>query len=159
MWIFQFYRFYLSVACGIVAAFFVIPIWWFGLCVAIVVRICWAITERMVERKAVNRQFKEHAYEFKQQFGPYGIRLINKAEKEYTVKKQLAEVFTNDVSKLRKTIENLEMMDTLFKAGMRPDGDTWQLHDLKLKYGKYRIERYEKEKKDAGALPASSTTG
>ena len=42
--------------------------------------------------------------------------------------------------KLKKTVEQLEMMDTLFKAGMRPEGDEFLLHDLKLKYGKYRLD-------------------
>ncbi|MDG5814533.1 hypothetical protein QA601_05565 [Chitinispirillales bacterium ANBcel5] len=65
---------------------------------------------------------------------------MNKAENDYSLKASLAEVFVTDLNTLRKTVESLEVMDTLFKAGMRPDSDSYQLHDLKLKYGKYRIE-------------------
>ena len=50
-------------------------------------------------------------------------------------------MFTSNQKKLQKAVEQLEMMDTLFKAGMRPEGDEYLLHDLKLKYGKYRLEK------------------
>ena len=78
--------------------------------------------------------------EFKQQHGPYGIRIANKAENEWHIKKSLAEVFTTNIKKLHKAIEQLEMMDTLFKAGLRPEGDEFLLHDLKLKYGKWKTK-------------------
>jgi hypothetical protein len=53
----------------------------------------------------------------------------------------LSEVFTPNYKQLTKTVEQLEVMDTLFKSGLSPDGDTYQLHELKLKYAKYRIEK------------------
>ncbi|MBN1575941.1 MAG: hypothetical protein JW913_05275 [Chitinispirillaceae bacterium] len=146
MWALNFYRFYIAAAAGIGAALFLVRTWWFGLAVTIAVRICWAIVEYIIGRLSVNRLFKQHAFTFKQQLGPYGIRMINKAEKDIAVRKSLVEVFANDEKKLRKAIETLEMMDTLFRAGMRPDGDAYQLHDLKLKYGKWRIEEMEKGK-------------
>ncbi len=153
MWLLNFYRFYIALSLGIVAAFFLVPAWWFGLLVTVGVRVCWAVAEHFVNQLAVNRHFREHAYAFKQQLGPYGIRLINKAETDAEVKKSLAEVFTDDDKKLRKAVETLEMMDTLFKAGMRPDGDTYQLHDLKLKYGKWRIEEMEKRNPTTSTAP------
>ncbi len=85
--------------------------------------------------------FKSHVTPFKELTGPYGIRLINKAENEHTVKESLAEVFTPNRKELQKVLEQLEVMDTLFKSGLRPDGSSYQLHDLKLKYAKHRIEK------------------
>ena len=82
-----------------------------------------------------------HSAQFKELLGPYGIRMINKAEQDPGIRKSLSEVFTPDLKKLKSTVDQLEMMDTLFKAGMQPDADTYQLHDLKLKYGKYRVEK------------------
>jgi hypothetical protein len=146
MWLLNFYRFYASLALGVAAAMFVVRQWWFGLLIFIIARTCWTLVELFIGRLKVNRLFKRHAYEFKQQLGPYGIRMINKAETDAAVRRSLAEVFTENEKNLRKAVENLEVMDTLFRAGMRPDGDAYQLHDLKLKYGKYRIERMEKEK-------------
>jgi hypothetical protein len=32
-------------------------------------------------------------------------------------------------------------MDELFKAGLSPQGDEYLLHDLRLKYGRYRLEK------------------
>ncbi|MBN1761301.1 MAG: hypothetical protein JW863_23455 [Chitinispirillaceae bacterium] len=148
MWLLSFYRFYLSVATGIAGALFLVHSWWFGLLVAIAVRFLWWGSERLVETARINRSFRAHSYAFKQELGPYGIRMINRAGKEASVKRQLAEVFTADEKKLRKAVEQLEMMDTLFKAGMRPDDDTYQLHDLKLKYGKFRLEKIDSDKKD-----------
>lgn len=146
MWLLSFYRFYTSVVLGIMAGLFVVRTWWFGVIVAAAVRACWGGIEYFIEKMRINRSFRAHAYAFKQELGPYGIRMINKAEKDASVKRQLAEVFTADEKKLRKAVEQLEMMDTLFKAGMRPDGDAYQLHDLKLKYAKFRIEQLEKTK-------------
>jgi hypothetical protein len=148
MWLLSFYRFYVSIAAGVAAGLFLVRIWWLGFFTAIIVRILWGLVEYLVERARINKSFEAHAYAFKQELGPYGIRMINKAENDASVKRQLAEVFTADETKLRKAVEQLEMMDTLFKAGMRPDGDTYQLHDLKLKYGKFRIEKIGRDKKD-----------
>lgn len=143
MWFLSFYRFYLSAASGIVAGMFLVHAWWFGVLAAIAVRSVWAFIEYLIEKARINRSFKAHTYSFKQELGPYGIRLINRAEKDASVKRQLAEVFTGNEKQLRKTVEQLEMMDTLFNAGMRPDGDTYQLHDCKLKYGKFRLARID----------------
>ncbi|MBN1306850.1 MAG: hypothetical protein JXA18_02965 [Chitinispirillaceae bacterium] len=144
MWVLNFYRFYMATAVGIGAALLFVRTWWFGLAATVVARICYAAGEHFIARLSVARLFKQHAYAFKQQLGPYGIRMINKAEKDAVVRKSLAEVFTNNEKKLRRAIESLEMMDILFRAGMRPDGDAYQLHDLKLKYGRFRIEQLEK---------------
>ena len=144
MWLLSFYRFYFSLAIGLSIAFFLHYSWWIAACVTVSTRLFWLAIEKGINRHLVDRLFKEHAYAFKQEMGPYGIRLINKAEKDSFLKRSLAEVFVGNEAKLRKTVEQLEMMDTLFRAGLRPDGDTWQLHDLKLKYGKVRLERMEK---------------
>ncbi len=150
MWFLNFYRFYVSLLLGAAAALLIIKRWWFGVAVFFAVRISWALVEIFINRMMVNRLFRKHAFEFKQQLGPYGIRLINRAEQDASLRKSLAEVFTNNETKLRKAVEELETMDTLFRAGLRPDGDTYQLHDLKLKYGKYRLEQIKKKKAAAG---------
>ena len=155
MWIFSFYRFYFALACGFFVVFVLHWSWWTAAGVTVGSRLCWLLVEQTINRLLVARRFKQHAYAFKREMGPYGIRLINKAEKDPFLKKNLAEVFVQNTASLRKAIEQLEMMDTLFKAGMRPDGDTWQLHDLKLKYGKFRLERMEKT---SNASPENSTS-
>lgn len=144
MFLLHFYRFYLSLAAGLLIHFFLIHSWWVAVTAAIFVRILWYVIEIIVRNRTVDRLFKEHAYSFKQELGPYGIRMINMAEKKPYIKKSLVEVFTPDSKKLRTAVEQLEMMDTLFKAGMRPDAESWQLHDLKLKYGKWRLEQLDK---------------
>jgi uncharacterized membrane protein len=141
MWFFHLYRFYISVTVGIVLfAFFGVSIWIAGVA-ALVTRVLWYAVERMSERAAINRSFTRHCYRFKQLLGPYGIRIANKAENDYRVKRSLAEVFTPNREKLKKNVEQLEVMDTLFNAGMRPEGDEYLLHDCKLKYGKHRLEQ------------------
>ena len=99
------------------------------------------MVERFIHGKRVDALFQRNCAEFKQLFGPYGIRIANKAEQDRQIKESLAEVFTVNRKKLTKAIEQLEMMDTLFKAGMRPEGDQFLLHDLKLKFGKHRLEK------------------
>jgi hypothetical protein len=146
MWIIGFYRIILSLCCGILFWLFCIKSLWLALLAAIVVRVVWFAVERVVERIAVEKDFKRHVYSFKQQLGPYGIRLANKAEKDYGVKKSLAEVFTSNSARLKKNIDQLKMMDTLFSAGMRPDGEAYLLHDCKLKYGAYRVAQQDKAK-------------
>jgi len=88
---------------------------------------------------AVDASYNAHAAEFKQLYGPYGIRIANKAESDRRIKISLVEVFTDNPKTLKKNVEQLEVMDTLFKAGMQPQGDEFLLHDLKLKYGKHRL--------------------
>jgi hypothetical protein len=97
--------------------------------------------EKKINRYRIGRWFKKHSSQFKELAGPYGIRIINKSETDPSVKESLSEVFTPNYKQLTKTVEQLEVMDTLFKSGLSPDGDTYQLHDLKLKYAKYRIEK------------------
>ena len=144
MFLLGFYRLYFSMVAGFVAYFFVVPVWWVVLVVSVVVRFVWLFVERTIKDCIVNRQFTAHSYRFKQELGPYGIRLVNRAEKDILVKRSLSEVFTENVRSLRKTVEELEMMDSLFSAGMRPDGDTYLLHDCKLKYGRHRLEQLNK---------------
>ena len=56
------------------------------------------------------------------------------------------------MKKLQEAVKTLETMDVLFSAGMRPDANVWQLHDLKLKYGdwlqKAGIESSEEPEKN-----------
>lgn len=141
MWILSFYRFYISVLFGLSVYLFFIRNIWIALLSAIVTRIIWFLCEQLLKKYAAQKDYLRHITEFKQQNGPYGIRIANKADKEWRFKESLAEVFTSNQKKLQKAVEQLEMMDTLFKAGMRPEGDEYLLHDLKLKYGKYRLEK------------------
>ncbi len=140
MWLLGFYRFYASIAAGIVVYLFTGAGAWSAVGIAVVFRATWFGADRAWERYRVERDFKEHLQDFKNGLGPYGIRLANKAERDYHTRKSLAEVFTRDPGKLAKSVEQLEVMDTLFQAGMRPEGDQYLLHDLKLKYGRTRLE-------------------
>ncbi len=141
MWLFSFYRFYCACVFGLSVYFFYIRNVWVSILVIICFRVAWFLIERMIHRHAIRKDFTKHITDFKQQHGPYGIRIANKAEKEWQIKASLSEVFTPNIKKLQKTVEQLEMFDTLFKAGMRPQGDEYLLHDLKLKYGKERLQR------------------
>jgi len=138
MWPLSFYRFYGSAAVGIVSGFLLHSIW-IGLGTFIGVRALVFFIEWWIKRLLINRDFTSHEAEFKQLYGPYGIRLINKAASDSHIRNGLAEVFVADVGKLRKTVEQLDVMEVLFKAGMQPQGDEFLLHDLKLKYGKHRL--------------------
>ena len=138
MWIFGFYRFYLCLLIAIFSSF-KFDNWWILAPVFIGFRATWFAGEHYIHKIVINRNFKKHIQSFKQDLGPYGIRIANKAENDWQVKKSVSEVFVSDRKKLKKTVEQLEMMDTLFKAGMRPDGDQYLIHDLKLKYGKKRL--------------------
>ena len=140
MWLFSFYRFYISVLCGVSVYLFLIKNIWIGILATLLTRITWLLIEQGIIRYAIQKDYNRRITEFKQHHGPYGIRIANKADNEWHTKKNLAEVFTSNQKKLKKTVEQLEMMDTLFKAGMRPEGDEFLLHDLKLKYGKYRLD-------------------
>ncbi|MFP4014420.1 MAG: hypothetical protein ACLFVQ_10070 [Chitinispirillaceae bacterium] len=141
---FRFYRFYTAI---LVSTFLSILLgtFWIFLPSAVLIRFIWHKVERASEDKEINRLFEQHAPEFKQLAGPYGIRLINKAENDSALRRSLAEVFTPDENKLKEAVEQLEMLDTLFRAGMTPDGDSYQLHDLKLKYGRHRLEALGKK--------------
>jgi hypothetical protein len=107
--------------------------------VTIISRAIWYFVERAFLNLQINNNFKTHETAFKQLYGSYGIRLINKSETDAVVRKEHADVFTCDMKKLAETVEQPEMMDTQFKAGMRPDGETYLLHELKLTYGKHRL--------------------
>lgn len=144
MWLLGLYRFYLSVISSVLFYIFAVKSVLLSIFCFILFRGFWFVVEKYIGRMTVKRNFKKHIADFKQQLGPYGIRLANKAENDWTVMVNLAEIFTQNQNKLKKTIEQLEMMDTLFKAGMRPDQDALLLHDLKLKYGKIRLENMQK---------------
>jgi hypothetical protein len=142
----SFYRIFASIAMGACAFFLTHHSLRVALSCAIAFRLGWWGVEKCIRRRMIQVRFNRHSYDFKQLLGPYGIRLINKAEREWNIKESLAEVFTPDVKKLRKTLEQLQLFDTLYRAGMRPDGDTYQLHDCKLKYCLHRLEKLKKGK-------------
>jgi hypothetical protein len=144
MWVLGFYRFFAAIAAGAAVYWTLYRSIWAWVVATLLVRLSWFAVELAAARLAVNRDFNRHIAAFRQELGPYGIRIANKAESDPRVKKSLAEVFTPGMKKLRKTVEQLEVMDTLFQAGMRPEGDEYLLHDLKLKYGKRRLERETK---------------
>jgi hypothetical protein len=141
MWILGLYRFFISAGAAVASFFLFLNSIWVSFGVFVLIRSVWFAIEQLLNRLQINASFNKHIAQFKQLYGPYGIRIANKAEKETHVKKSLAEVFTQKKSALKKTVETLEVMDTLFKAGLRPGGDEYLLHDLKLKYGKYRVEK------------------
>jgi hypothetical protein len=147
MWIFTFYRAFIALCAGIAEYLFLVKSLWVSIATVIIVRTLWFGVERFIGRILIRRDFNRQVYEFKQQLGPYGIRMANKADNEWPVKKSLAEVFTSNTARLAKNVERLQMMDTLYTAGMRPDADSYQLHDCKLKYGVYRLEQSKKETK------------
>lgn len=147
MFILNFYRFYLSILGGAIIFFTALHFWWAWLGGSIIIRFLWAFIESKYNNYKTGKYFEQHAYEFKQLLGPYGIRMINKAQSDPLIKKSLCEVFIPDTKKLKQTIEQLEMMDSLFKAGLRPDSDTCHLHDLKLQYAKHRLEKSSHQKK------------
>jgi hypothetical protein len=63
---------------------------------------------------------------------------------------------------LAAAVEQLEVMDTLFQAGMRPQGDQYLLHDLKLKYGRSRLQSIKSSHSPRPSKPdisAGSGTG
>jgi len=138
MWLLSLYRFYGSAAAGILSGFLLHSIW-IGIGTAILVRAIVFFIEWWIKRMLINRDFASHEAEFKQLYGPYGIRLINKAASDFRMRSGLADVFVADIRKLQKTVEQLDVMEALFKAGMQPQGDEFLLHDLKLKYGKHRL--------------------
>ena len=108
--------------------------------VVVAARLLWWAIEYLVEEMRIKRLIRGELPGFKQHFGPYGIRIANRAESDRRIRKGLAEVFETNPSKLKKTVEQLEVMDALFQAGMKPRGDEFLFHDLRLKYGKRRLE-------------------
>lgn len=146
MWFFSFYRFYCSIVIAVIVTILLHASWWITIIISILVRSGILVIEHLIRRMMVNKLFMAHSSSFKQELGPYGIRMINRAEKDQQLRTSLAEVFVKSEKKLRKTVEQLEVMETLYKAGMRPDADTWQLHDLKLKYGRIQLERKEQKR-------------
>ena len=140
----SFYRLYASLSAGILIYLLLWHNFWISLVCAIAFRLLWLFIERAVRSMMINSYFKQHIYEFKQQLGPYGIRMANKAEADWLIKKSLAEVFVPDVKKLQKNLDQLKVLDALYAAGMKPDTESWQLHDCKLKYAIYRIEQHHK---------------
>jgi hypothetical protein len=145
MWIFTFYRFCISLCAGIASYFFLVKSIWLSILLAVAFRIAWFLAEMLAEGAIIRRDFNRHVYEFKQQLGPYGIRMANRADSDWRIKKSLHDVFTSNTARLRKNVEQLQMMNTLFSAGMTPDAETFQLHDCKLKYGTYRLEQLSKK--------------
>jgi hypothetical protein len=143
MWIFHLYRFYLSVGAGVLVYVAGSRTLWQAVLAVVLFRTGWFLVEQRLEHIRMERSFRRHATAFKQALGPYGIRLINKAETDPRTKRSLAEVFTPNPRALRRTVEQLEMLNTLFDAGMRPAGDEYLLHDCKLKYGRMRLQRME----------------
>jgi|WetSurMetagenome_2_1015567.scaffolds.fasta_scaffold78101_3 hypothetical protein len=142
----SFYRLYISIGAGAGAYLFLWHRFVPALACIIGVRTLWFLIERFVERLLIENYFKKHIYEFKQQLGPYGIRMANKAEGDFSIKKSLAEVFVPDEKKLQKCYDQLKVLDTLYGAGMRPDPESWQLHDCKVKYASFRLEQEMKKK-------------
>jgi hypothetical protein len=141
MAVMQFYRLYICLGLGLFSYFYVWHSFWLGLLLVIAIRVSWFGIDSFLEKRRIKKLYASHVYQFKQQGGPYAIRMANKAEEDYATMKSLCEVFVHNKNALKKTVEQLDMMNTLFSAGMRPDGDTYQLHDLKLKYGKHRLEK------------------
>jgi hypothetical protein len=136
----NFYRLYTSLCAG--AAIYML--WgrnfWLALGCAALFRLSWFFIESFVNRILVDLYYKRHIYEFKQQLGPYGIRLANRAEDDRAVRKSLSEVFVPSIKKLQKNYEYLKVLDSLYGAGMRPDQETSNLNDCKLKYAAFRLE-------------------
>ncbi|MCX7726509.1 MAG: hypothetical protein N2053_06640 [Chitinispirillaceae bacterium] len=146
MWIFNFYRLYFAILVGFISYFFLLRRWWFSLLMTLLFRVLWGVTEYLIKRIQTNNIFKKYSFDFKQKFGPYGIRIINKGEQSYEIRKSLCEVFTDDERKLSKVIEELETMNALFNAGLRPEGDNFLLYDLKLKYAREHLSELRKKK-------------
>jgi hypothetical protein len=140
----SFYRLFASLCAGLLVYLLFGRNAWIALACAIAFRTIWFFIERIAESMAIDRHFRLHVYEFKQQLGPYGIRMANKADGDRRIKKSLAEAFVPDVKKLQKAHDQLKLLDALYSAGMRPDAEAWQLHDCKLKYAAYRLEKHRK---------------
>jgi hypothetical protein len=140
MFILNFYRSIISIVFGFALYMIFHHQWWIWVNATILLRLLWLTIENTVSRIHIQKNFQKHESAFKELFGPYGIRIINKAYSDWQIKRSLAEVFTPNIQSLRNAVEQLQVMDSLFLAGFKPDEDTYLLHDLKLKYGKFRLE-------------------
>jgi hypothetical protein len=141
MWLLDFYRLYICLISALLSFFFLVHSIFLSLGIFIVLRALWWFIEWALERYQIQMNFNKFQGEFKNIYGPYGIRIINKAQNNFVTKKSLCEVFCTSPIKLKKAVEQLEVMDTLFKAGMQPQGDDYLLHDLKLKFGALRLKK------------------
>jgi hypothetical protein len=148
MFLLRLYRLYAAVAAGAAVYILLIRAGWVWIVTTVAVRILWALLEHLAARIMIERNFARHSYPFRQLCGPYGIRLTKKAQQRFGIKKSLNEVFEPDLKKVEKHVEMLEMMQTLFQAGMRPPGDEYILHDCKLKYGRHRLQTQGKQTKE-----------
>jgi hypothetical protein len=137
----NFYRLYASLCAGFAIYMFLGRNVWLALGCAAAFRLSWFFVEGSVSRILVEVRFKRHIHEFKQQLGPYGIRLANRAEGDRAVRKSLSEVFVPSLKKLKINYDYLKVLDTLYAAGMRPDQESLHLNDCKLKYAAFRLER------------------
>jgi len=144
MWLIRFYRLFVALGSGTLVYLLLFRSVWALLGTLFGIRFLWFYIERQLRKHTINRRFNQHAYAFKQLFGPYGIRLINKAESDWPIKKSLSEVFVSNEKTLASALETLEVLETLHKAGMSPAGDDYLLHDLKIKYAKHRLGSMEK---------------
>jgi hypothetical protein len=143
VFILSFFRFY---CCGALAALicYQTPLsWWWLLPITLLLRAAVGLGEAQVQRLQRNRNWQRHCGPFKQFCGPYGIRLVNKAEHDRRIRRSLSEVFVSDPARLQKNLASLEALDALFKAGMAPQGDEYLLHDLKLKYARHRLQQLQ----------------
>ena len=69
MWIFSFYRLYLSVAAAAAVYFLLLPQWWIWPLVAIAARAAWFGIEHSLYAWRIGRDFSAHISQFKQQYG------------------------------------------------------------------------------------------
>jgi hypothetical protein len=144
----SFYRLYASLCVGGLFYIFCFHSLGAALLSALLTRGIWFFVEYFVKRMVTNALYQQHIYDFKQQLGPYGIRVANQAEENRRVKESLSEVFIDSPEKLQKTAETLQLIDTLYQAGMTPDQDSRLLHDCKIKYAKYRLEKRRNQADD-----------
>ena len=145
MFILRLWRFWLSLAAAALVYALVLQSVPVAAAAGVTLRlVLWGL-QRLVDSRRITACFRAHASAFRQEFGPYGIRIINKAETQRHIRASLAEVFTPNPATLRRNVEQLEMLDTLFSAGLRPEGDDYLLHDLKLKYGRKRLEQPDRQ--------------
>ena len=70
MFLLNFYRFYASLCLGAAFYFLAVHSVWLSLAIALAVRVIWFATERALDSIRVDKLFKRHIYEFKQQLGP-----------------------------------------------------------------------------------------
>lgn len=143
MLLFAFYRLYTALAAGAAFYVFVRPSMGLAIAVAAGVRLLWLAADIALAHWRTESRCRRHLPHFRQEFGPYGIRIANKSQTDPRIRRSLAEAFDPNPARLRKTVEQLEALDALFSAGLRPEGDEYLLHDLKLKYARRRLGELE----------------